>query len=522
MRGNGIMKLNLYYAPFPVQKFDERLDYVSTERSKNPKSALTTLASGIRLFSEQLKLNLEIEIIDMQLGMGETLYKKFSYGPKELLCYRLGHAFDKFEDKFKETSIHGISSNFTNGAQIVTDLAKYIKKVNPNSFIMIGGTDATFHPRYYLDNGADLVIKGEGEYIFTKVLDAYMNNKGYSAIPNVCVKNGKYTNKIDKCTLLDMNMLNPMALDLVDDLNKYTDTGEGLPPSYIEKPYICFETSRGCYNNCSFCTTPLKGKYRYMNIDSVKKHFDYFRSKGIKTILFQEDNILSRIQRNAKGEYIHPNGKEDIIEIFKMAREYGFSWEFANGLEFGKLFYNGTYDYELCEALFWNKKQGDKHLGCYRVQIPIENLSDHADKKFRKLKSFSQQIEILKIILQHGITYHNYNIIIGYPEDSDESLDNYLSKCFTLKNELYKSNSDYNPYFNIFTLALLPGTTDYNHFKSRMKFDINKHPEVISIYTPSMDTNSLSYYDVFLKRVHMNHALNGKLIERYDGNPTYV
>lgn len=516
------MKLNLYYAPCPVQKFEEKLDYLSTQRSKNPKSALTTLASGIRLFSEQFRLNVDIEIIDLQLGSEERFYKKFTYGPKELLCYGLGYPFEKFEAKYRETSIHGISSNFTNGAQLVADLAKYIKKVNPGSLVIVGGTDATFRPGFYLENGADMVIKGEGEYTFTRVLDAYVNKKDFAAIPNVCVKNGSYDDKIDKSALLDMNILKPMALDLVYDLYEYGDTGEGMPPDYVEKPYVCFETSRGCYNNCSFCTTPAKGKYRYMTVDSVKKHFDYFKSKGIKTILFQEDNVLSRIQRNSKGEYIYPAGREDIIEIFKLAREYRFSWEFANGLEFGKLFYNNTYDYALCEALLWNEKNSARHEGCYRVQIPIENLSDDADKKFPKLKSFSQQLEILKTIAQYGITYHNYNVIIGYPEDSAESLDNYISKCFTIKNELHKSCPDYNPYFNIFTLALLPGTADYKNFNSRLKFNIDRHPEVVSMYIPSMDTNSLSYYEVFLKRAAMNHELNGRLIEKYDGNLIYI
>ena len=88
--------------------------------------------------------------------------------------------------------------------------------------------------------------------------------------------------------LLDMNAIEPMSLDLVDDLSIYTDTAEGPPPPGVNPNFICFETSRGCYWRCSFCTAPSRGRYRFMSPGTVEKHLKYFRSVGIKTIVFQE------------------------------------------------------------------------------------------------------------------------------------------------------------------------------------------------------------------------------------------
>jgi len=509
------MKINLYYAPHPVQKFGDSKP-VSTERNLNPKSALVTLASGFRLLSGELGLNCDIEIIDMQIEKNHTMYKSFKYGDENLFCYRSGKVFEEYDEKIRSANIHGISSNFTNGAQIVSDFSKYIKKVHPSAFIIIGGTDASARPEYYLKNGADVVIKGEGEYIFTKVVEAYCNKQNYSTIQNVCTLSGDLSDIIKTNFLMEMDTLEPMALDLVSDISIYNDTGEGAPPRQIKTPFVCFETSRGCYHKCSFCTIPLRGGYRFMSPDGVRKHFDYFKSKGIKTLLFQEDNILSRIHRNSRGELIHQHGREEIIEIFNMARDYGFSWEFANGLEFNKLYTNGKFDYGLSDVLFWNKKSDNEWLGCYRVQIPLESLRNRASEKFPKLAKFEQQVETLRMILSYGVTYHSYNVIIGYPDDSTEMLNDYLSKCFNIKDEMLKYDSNAMPYFNVFALTLLPGSQDFKKFKSRLNFDINLHPETISMYLPSINTKYFSYFDMFKTRLEMNRELNGDKIELYD------
>ena len=129
----------------------------------NPKSALATLATGLRMFSQSMGFNCDVEIIDTQIGGERSYYKSIQYGPKILNCYRLGRPFETLEDKIKEGDIHGISSDYTNSAQIVVDLAKFIKQLCPKSLTVVGGTDATARPNYYLQNGVDVVVKGEGE-----------------------------------------------------------------------------------------------------------------------------------------------------------------------------------------------------------------------------------------------------------------------------------------------------------------------------------------------------------------------
>ena len=480
---------------------------------------MPTLASGIRYFSEKLKFNCDIEIIDLQLGGELTFYKKFMYGPKQMNCYQLGTPYDKINSKILSADIHGISSNHTNAAQTVADLIAHIKKVSPNSIVLIGGTDATARPYYYIQNGADVVIKGEGEYITSLLIKAIAHGDDIKNIPNICTVDNMYDTSIDFSFLIDINKMPVMSLDLIDDLSIYTDTAEGPVPDGVKPNFICFETSRGCAWKCSFCTASSRGTYRTLSPSSVRKHFEYFKKHGIKNIVWQEDNPLSRIQRNNKGTYVYDKGREELLEIFSLAREYGFAWEFANGIEFCKFALDNSMDYELMDYLLWSDTSGDDWKGCYRVQIPLDNLALETKKRFPKLLSFERQLDILKTMLvDYNIIHQTYDLFIGYPEQDQSVIDKFTNACLKIKDTLSNANSNYVPYFNVFNLALLPGSFDFSRYHKNLAFNIDEHPEVVGIFMSAMSTDYFSYYELYQKRLEMSSLLNNEgFIQRYDG-----
>lgn len=513
------MKVNLYYAPFPSQIFSGDEHPVNTERPLNPKSALVSLATGVRMNSRAMGFDCDIEIIDMQVGGNRSLYKSFAYGPRVLDCYRLGVPFESVDDKIRSGDIHGITCNYTNSAQIVADLAAHIKRVAKDSLVVVGGVDATARPEYYLARGADLVVKGEGEYTFSRILQAWANGGDYDAIGNVCTP-GNPNPKQDMRRQVDLNALEPMALDLIPDIGIYTDTAEGPPPAGVESNYICWETSRGCAWACSFCTAPSRGRFRFMKPAAVETHFRYFREQGIRTIVWQEDNPLSRIQQNGRGDYVHDQGREEVLEIFRLAREYGFAWEFANGIEFGKFIGDTGFDHELADALLWNKREANGAFrGCYRVQIPLDNLNLEEKSRFPKLRSFDEQVEVLaRMLTDYGVAHQTYDLFIGYPEHDDAVLNRFADGCLRIKDELSRLSPDYVPYFNVFNLALLPGARDYTQLRHLLAFDIDQHPEVIAIFLSATNTDHFGYWDIYRRRVEMTNLLNDpEQVRVYDG-----
>ncbi|MFB7511955.1 MULTISPECIES: B12-binding domain-containing radical SAM protein [unclassified Streptomyces] len=512
------MKVNLYYAPFPSQIFRGCDEPINTERPFNPKSALPTLAAGLRMFSKDMGFECDVEIIDMQLGGERVKYKTIPYGPHQMDCFRYGTPFEDYVEKIRDADIHGLTCNFTNSAQITADLAQFIKSVNPKAFVVAGGVDPTARPQYYLERGVDLVVQGEGEWVFSRVVQAYANGGDYSEIPNIATR-GRIHPKIDMSHILDMNTLPPMALDLVGDLSVFNDTAEGPPPAGVNGNFICWETSRGCAWRCSFCTAPSRGKYRYMSPEAVEHHLKYFRSLGINTIVWQEDNPLSRIQQNGTGRYLYDSGREELLQIFRMIREYGFAWEFANGIEFGKFHQNGKFDHELGEALLGSDKTGDSWTGCYRVQIPLDNMNI-AKSRFPKLLGFDEQVDVLATMLtEYGVGHQTYDLFIGYPEQDAVAIDQFNDYCRRIKEELTTLGGDtYQPYFNVFNLSLLPGARDYTTLRKHLAFDVEANPEVIGIFLSAIDTEHFSYWDVYQKRLQMTTDLNDRELHRlYDG-----
>jgi len=517
------MKMNLYYPPYPVQIFEGESLPVNPARPLTPKSTLPTLASGIRFYAAQMGFNIDFEIIDLQLGGELTFYKQFMYGPRKMNCFQLGTPYEKINSKILTADIHGITSNHTNAAQTVADLVKHIKMLAPDSLVIVGGTDATARPYYYIKNGADVVVKGEGEYVNSLVIQSYINNgKKFDNIPNICTKNNMFDLNIDYSHLVDINQMPVMSLDLIEDISIYTDTAEGPVPEGVNPNFICWETSRGCAWSCSFCTSASRGTYRTLTPDTVKRHFEYFKKNGVKNIVWQEDNPLSRIQKNGKGEYIRKNGRKELLEIFKLAREYGFSWEFANGIEFCKFATEDGIDYELLDHLLWNDRSGNDWKGCYRVQIPLDNLALEIKPRFPKLLTFERQLDVLKAMLTYsGMIHQTYDLFIGYPEQDSEVIDRFTNACLTIKDTLSSIDNNYVPYFNVFNLALLPGSHDYHRYCRKLAFDIDENPEVIGIFMSAMDTEYYSYYELYQKRLEMSKILNDDdFIKRYDGTYT--
>jgi hypothetical protein len=122
-----------------------------------------------------------------------------------------------------------------------------------------------------------------------------------------------------------------------------------------------------------------------------------------------------------------------------------------------------------------------------------------------------------QIVLATTVNYQTFNVIIGHDNDDDKTIDNYLYRCLQLKNILLNYSSKVTPYFNIYNRALLPGSRDYLQKQNLLQFEIDRDPEVICLFLSAINTNYLSYFDLFKKRLIMTKEINDSLIDQYDG-----
>lgn len=157
-----------------------------------------------------------------------------------------------------EPRIVGIGAYIWN-AEDVKELISVIKKVSPNTLIVLGGPEASHLPHRVDFSAADFVISGEGEEVFAalckKLLGGETPSERYIKAPAVNIKQ------------------TAMPYDY------YTD--EDLAHRYL---YV--EASRGCPFECEFCLSSIDEKVRYFDTDALMGEIDGVWERGGRRFKF--------------------------------------------------------------------------------------------------------------------------------------------------------------------------------------------------------------------------------------------
>ena len=138
----------------------------------------------------------------------------------------------------------GFSVNYLANVPEVVDLAKETRTRRPGVFILVGGHSASFVASEFLehaDGAIDCIVRGEGEVIAPRVLEAIGDPK-LDTLPGVVTLRGQGPSP----TLLDDLDLHLPARDLGRKRHKYFIG--------VLDPCASVEFTRGCPWDCSFCS----------------------------------------------------------------------------------------------------------------------------------------------------------------------------------------------------------------------------------------------------------------------------
>ena len=154
---------------------------------------------------------------------------------------------------FFAPDVVGISTYIWN-AEKLQDLLILLKEKLPKAVFVLGGPEASNNSDYWLANGADYVLHGEGEYAFPLLLDTLGSLKPAQSAPERPIES--------------IEPIDPYGDEYFDAL--------GGRIAYIE-------TSRGCPYQCSYCLSGGSGVV-YFPLDAVKDQLDKLSRSGTKTI----------------------------------------------------------------------------------------------------------------------------------------------------------------------------------------------------------------------------------------------
>jgi len=139
----------------------------------------------------------------------------------------------------------GITS-FTVHVNTVKGLFRQIKDFNPAIVTVVGGHHATIMPEDFYVPSIDVVVAGEGVFIFRQIVDRAEKKAGLSGIAGaVCIENGPVVIRQDGREM-DLDGLPFPRRDLTA---RYRS-------SYFSewmRPLASIRTSKGCPNRCRFC-----------------------------------------------------------------------------------------------------------------------------------------------------------------------------------------------------------------------------------------------------------------------------
>ena len=198
-------------------------------------------------------------------------------------------------------NVIGISSYIWN-AGMLPELLMLLRRQLPDAVIVLGGPEASNNVEYWLENGADYVLQGEGEYEFPQFLD-WLGELKITENPVIA---GSDPQSRESCTTPRGLPVKP-AMTSDYDAIKHSTPIDPYTNAYLNAlkgklSYI--ETSRGCPFRCAFCLSAGSG-VRYFPLDAVKEQILKLSKANTKTIKFVDRTFNCNADRASEiFEYV--------------------------------------------------------------------------------------------------------------------------------------------------------------------------------------------------------------------------
>jgi len=253
-----------------------------------------------------------------------------------------------FKDELKRyPDLVGISAT----TPLVREAWRLTSKVKETSDapVVLGGPHPTALPEGSLQNGADIIVRQEGEETIKELCEALEREGNLSSIRGISFKDGeKIVHNPPRPYILDLDTVPFPALHLFEPLSNYVP-----PQPLIDRPGISCNiiTSRGCPYGCSFCHKATFGRiWRANSIEYVvelwRRLVDEFHVKNVGV----QDDVFN----------LDPIRVEKICD--RLVREkIDTAWTAVNGLRADK------FNRRLIRKM--------KRAGCVRVGFGVESGS---------------------------------------------------------------------------------------------------------------------------------------------------
>ena len=319
---------------------------------------------------------------------------------------------------------------FSTVTPLIYDTLECVKNIRRfyKGILIAGGHHATAMPEYTLKKipGLDYVATGEGEYTMlslangkdpVKIPGLFSKEHGSPSIQFAQVKD------LDELPQPDYRIFN---MDYYTHANSYTIKG-----FYLK--VVSVLSSRGCINNCKFCTESLTyGEcLRFHSIDYVMENIErLIADYKINGIYFTDNNFLA--------SYTH--AESVCREIISRKLHKKIKWAIQASTT--------SVNREVLDLL--------ASAGCVKIEFGMESINDSILKSMSKNTTTDLNEKVLFLCKKSGIKAHSY-FITDFEGEEISDLNNTLEWINKFKPHTFSLNQ----------LSLYPGTSLYETYGNK-------------------------------------------------------
>lgn len=341
---------------------------------------------------------------------------------------------------------------------------------------ILTGTPTRVYAEDILDMGLDIVTRMEYDYTVLEIVNTLEKGGDLSEVPGISYQHDRVkTHNPNRVPTTDSDLDN---LPYVSEVyKKYLNIGDYFL-NHAYHPMIQIFTTRGCPNQCTFCSWPenLMGRtYRTRSIDNILGEFEYILRElpMVKEIFIEDDSFTIN--------------KKRVIEFCDEIKKRGIKvrWGCQS---------RATLDYETMVAM--------KSAGCRLLDVGYESGNLEILKNIRKGTTPEILREFTKNARKAGLKILA-DFVIGFPGETKETAENTIRFIKEIKPDILQ----------IAVATPMPGTEFYNYVKENKyllvddlskSLDENGFQKCIVSYPWLSDAEIQHYVDRALKEYYLS------------------
>lgn len=326
--------------------------------------------------------------------------------------YTLGEVIWKREpindvlDRLKDSDIVGFSTYIWNN-EYNTFVARELKKINPNVYIIFGGPQPSHSdPKVFEKNPyMDCIVTKEGEVVLKEVLENMHDIEKMKTVKGIILNyNGEAIDTGDAERIHDLDSVpSPYLSGFFDKM---------MADNPDHNWSVVFEPDRGCPYQCTYCDwgSMTYSKIKKYNLQRLFDEIEWFAKNKVKMIMVANANFG-----------IFPARDHQIADKFLEVRE--------------------KYGYPVSMYISWAKNQKREVINIAKklhnltgLTVSIQTLTDDVLKNIKRDNlPMNDTEEIFKLCHLQNVPVHT-ELILGLPGESLESWKETIYKLFKAGN----------------------------------------------------------------------------------------